>query len=90
MHCQCIWHLDKCVFGNKVVSYLGFTLTPEGIKPGKNKLKTIREAKPPTDIKYILSFMGLCNIFRTHIKDFAIIAAPLFKLMRKDSRILCL
>jgi hypothetical protein len=27
---------DKCIFGNKEVSYLGFTLTPEGIKPGKN------------------------------------------------------
>ncbi len=29
--------------------------------------------------------MGLCNFFRTHIKKFAIIAAPLFKLTRKDS-----
>ncbi len=31
-------NLDKCFFGNKEVSYLGFMLTPEGIKPGKNKL----------------------------------------------------
>jgi hypothetical protein len=29
--------------------------------------------------------VGLCNFFRTHIKNFAIIAAPLFKLTRKDS-----
>jgi Mg2+ and Co2+ transporter CorA len=28
-------NLDKCFFGNQEVSYLGFTLTPEGIKPGK-------------------------------------------------------
>jgi hypothetical protein len=34
----------------------------------------------------VRSFVGLCNFFRTHIKDFAIIAAPLFKLTRKDSR----
>ncbi len=27
-------NLDKCVFGNREVSYLGFMLTPEGIKPG--------------------------------------------------------
>jgi Reverse transcriptase (RNA-dependent DNA polymerase) len=78
-------NLDKCFFGNKEVSYLGFTLTPEGIKPGKNKLKAIKDAKPPTDIKTIRSFVGLCNFFRTHIKNFAIIAAPLFKLTRKDS-----
>jgi len=38
-------NLEKCIFGNKEVSYLGFTLTPEGIKPGKNKLKAIETAK---------------------------------------------
>jgi hypothetical protein len=74
---------STCVFENKEVSYLGFTL--EGIKPGKNKLKAIKEAKPPTDIKMIRSFVGLCNFFWTHIKDFAFIAAPLFRLTRKDS-----
>ncbi len=78
-------NLEKCFFGNKQVSYLGFTLTPEGIKPGKNKLKAIKDAKPPTDVKTICSFMGLCNFFRTHIKNFAIIASPLFRLTRKDS-----
>ncbi len=49
------------------------------------KLKVIKDAKPPTDIKTMRSFVGLCNFFRTHIKDFALIAAPLFKLTRKDS-----
>jgi RNase H-like domain found in reverse transcriptase/Integrase zinc binding domain len=63
----------------------GFTLTPDGIKPGKKKLKAIKDAKQPTDIKTIRSFVGLCKFFRTHIKDFALIAAPLFKLTRKDS-----
>ncbi len=78
-------NLEKCIFGNKEVSYLGFKLTPEGIKPGKYKLKAIKDAKPPTNIKTIRSFVGLCNFFRTHIKDFALIAAPLFRLTRKDS-----
>jgi hypothetical protein len=78
-------NLEKCIFGNREVSYLGFTLTPEGIKPGKNKLKAIQTAKIPEDVKTIRSFVGLCNFFRTHIKNFAIVAAPLFKLTRKDS-----
>jgi hypothetical protein len=78
-------NLDKCFFGNKEVSYLGFTITPEGIKPGKNKQKAIKDAKPPTDVKTIQSFVGLCNFIGTHIKNFAIIVAPLFKLTRKDS-----
>jgi hypothetical protein len=76
--------LDKCIFGNKEVSYLGLTLTPEGIKPGKNKLKAIKQAKPHTNVKTVQSFVGLCNFFRTHINDFTIIAASLFKLTCKD------
>jgi Reverse transcriptase (RNA-dependent DNA polymerase) len=74
-------NLEKCVFGSKEVSYLGFTFIPEGIKLGKNKIKAIKDAKPPMDIKMIRSFLGLCNFFQTYIKDFALIAAPLFKLM---------
>jgi hypothetical protein len=78
-------NLEKCIFGNKEVSYLGFTPTPEGMKQGKNILKAIQTAKAPADVKTIRSFVGLCNFFWTHIKDFTVIAAPLFRLTRKDS-----
>ncbi len=60
-------------------------LTPDGIKPGRNKLQAIRDAQPPTNIKMVRSFVRLRNFFHTHIKDFAIIAAPLFRVTRKDS-----
>jgi hypothetical protein len=69
-------NLNKCVFGNREVSYLGFMLTPEGIKPGRNKLQAIQDAQPPTNIKMVRSFIGLCNFFSTHVKDITIIAAP--------------
>jgi hypothetical protein len=70
------------------VLYLGFSLTPDRIKQGWSKLKAIRDSKPPTDVKTIWSFLGLCKFFCPHIKNknFAIIfATPLFKLTHKDS-----
>jgi Reverse transcriptase (RNA-dependent DNA polymerase) len=78
-------NLDKCLFGDRQVSYLGFTLNPNSIKPGKAKLKAIQLATAPNDIKAIWSFVGLCNFFRNHIQGFTITAAALFKLTRQDS-----
>ena len=78
-------NLDKCFFGNTEVSYLGFTLTPKGITPGKDKLACIKRTTPPTSVKMVCSFIGLCNFFRTHIKNFHTLAQPLNKLLCKDS-----
>jgi hypothetical protein len=69
-------NLEKCIFGNKEVSYLGFTLMPEGIKPGKNKLKAIETAKAPANAKTIRSFVGLCNFFRTTIRNLRLLQLP--------------
>ena len=78
-------NLQKCVFGAVQVSYLGFRLTPDGILPGKDKLTAIKNQKPPTDTTAIRAFIGLCNFFRAHIKNFSRIVSPLNKLIRKDS-----
>ena len=69
-------NLPKCFFGSKNVSYLGFRLTEEGIVPGKDKLKAVEKAQPPTSVHEIRQFLGLCNFFRTHVKNFAQVASP--------------
>ncbi len=58
---------------------------PNGIKPRDAKLMAIMSASPPTNVKSIRSFVGLCNFFQNHIQNFSIIAAPLFKLTCQDS-----
>ena len=77
-------NLAKCIFGAQEVSYLGHTLTSDGIKPGKDKAAAIGASKPPRDVKQVKSFVGLCNYFRNYIDNFAIRAAPLFALTRQD------
>jgi hypothetical protein len=63
-------NLQKCVFGSKEVSYLGFRLTEEGIKPGTDKLKAVRNAPQPSNVHEIRQFLGLCNFFRGHVRNF--------------------
>ncbi len=85
------WHknhlkikFDKCLFGDNQVSYLGFTLMPQGIRPGEAKLEAMKNATAPADMKSIWSVVVLCNFFRNHIQNFAITAVRLFKLTPQD------
>ncbi len=63
-------NLDKCFFSNKEVSYLGFTLTPAGIKPGKNKLKAIK----------MLNHLLMSRLF-AHLSAFAISSGHTSKIL---------
>ena len=77
-------NLPKSFFGAVEVSYLGFRLTPQGITPGTDKLKAVADAKAPNDVHEVRQFLGLCNFFRGHVRNFAQITAPLNALTRKD------
>ena len=55
------------MYGNKNMFYIGYILTPEGIETGRDKLDTVKWLVEPTKIKMVLSLIGLCNFFKTHI-----------------------
>lgn len=76
--------LEKCHFAKTEVEYLGFRLTPKGILPGTDKVQAVRDTKPPTTVHQVRQFLGLCNFFRQHIKQFALRSHPLTTLTRKD------
>jgi Reverse transcriptase (RNA-dependent DNA polymerase) len=76
-------NLQKCFFGSKEVSYLRFRLTEEGIKPGTDKLKAIKNAPPPSNVHEVRQFSGLCNFFWSHVRNFAQLKAPFTSLMKK-------
>jgi hypothetical protein len=54
--------------------------------PGKNKLKAVQDSEPPKTVHQVRQFMGLCNFFKSHIRNFAQIGAPLHKLTSKETK----
>jgi hypothetical protein len=52
-------NLLKSFFSATEVSYLGFKLTPDRIKPRAGKLKAVVAAKPPNNITKVRAFLGL-------------------------------
>ena len=70
-------NLAKCEFGSKNVAYLGFRLNEDGVRPGADKLKAVGSTPPPVSVHKIRQFLGLCTFFRSHVRNFAQISAPL-------------
>ena len=53
------------------VSFLGYSISKEGIAPHPKHLEKIKNAKAPTNNKQLESFVGLANFYRRMIPDFA-------------------
>ena len=65
--------------------HLGHTLSSDGVTPGNSKIEAIQKLAQPKNTKQLKSFLGLANYFCQYINSFSQVAAPLFKLTRKDA-----
>lgn len=50
---------SKCVFGSQKVTFLGFTLTPQGWQVEQEKVAAIKEFRTPKSCSEVKSFLGL-------------------------------
>jgi len=64
------------------IKYLGFFITKEGIKADNRD--AIRNFPVPEKLKNVQRFLRLCSCLRRFIKDFFILAKPLYEMIWKD------
>lgn len=79
--------LDKSEFLKKEVAFLGHIVTPEGVKPNMDKIEAIKKWPLPKTEKELRGFLGILGYYRKFIRDFAMIAKPLTKALRKGEAI---
>ncbi|QRV88426.1 Retrotransposable element Tf2 protein [Ceratobasidium sp. AG-Ba] len=77
-------NLAKCFFSVKEIDYLGLIVSPEGIRVDPAKVVKAIDWSIPSKVVQVQEFVGFCNFYRTFIKDYSRIAAPLFNLTRKN------
>jgi len=72
----------KSVLACSEIKFCGYLISEDGIKPPPEKLEAIKNYPEPTTVKGLKSFLGAVNFYRTAIPNFAVIAAPLNKLLQ--------
>ena len=86
MHCAGVTlKLSKCSFFTDRVKYLGHIIKPGRLEIDTAHVKSLREAKPPTTKTELRSFLGVCNVYRRFMKNYAMITAPLTDLLKDES-----
>jgi hypothetical protein len=76
--------LEKCIFHQPQVEFLGYIISREGLSMDPQKIRTVIEWKKPATIRDVQCFLGFTNFYRIFIRNYSKIAAPLTRLTCKD------
>ena len=73
---------SKCSFYQKHIEFCGHIIGDGEVKMDEAKLKAIRDWPPLQTVHDVRSFLGLCAYYRRFIEDFALLAGPLYDLIK--------
>ena len=76
---------EKCKFFQSEITYLGHRVSKEGIHPSAENIEAIKKMKVPTTYTEIRSFVNMVGAYRRFIRNFSIIAAPLYEHLRGEN-----
>jgi len=79
-------NLSKCRFATDTFRFLGHLITPDGVLPAPDKFTVIRAIKTPRNQRHVRQFLGATGFFRRHVPNYARVASPLTRLLKKDTK----
>uniref|UniRef100_A0A803SSG0 ribonuclease H n=1 Tax=Anolis carolinensis TaxID=28377 RepID=A0A803SSG0_ANOCA len=78
--------LSKCEFNKTQIDFLGYRISPEGLAMDPAKVSDVKEWGVPQTRRQLQSFLGFANFYRSFIKGFAQITAPLTELLKTKGK----
>ena len=73
---------EKCRFFQTEGSFLGHTVTPNGVKKDDKKIESIKEWPVPKNVKDLRRFLGLTGYLRKYVPHYAQWVNPLSDLLK--------
>ena len=74
--------LSKCRFMQREKQYMGFIISEDGIMADPDKVRWW-QMLPPTCVREVRNFIGMCSYYRRFVPNFSAIAKPLLRLTKK-------
>ena len=75
--------IKKCKFNVNTTNFLGFVITPDGIKMDESKVQVIQDWLMPWKVKDVQSFLGFTNFYHQFIANYLDMSIPLNQLTHK-------
>jgi hypothetical protein len=63
---------------------IGFVVSAHGVEVDEEKIKVVREWKPPQNVSQVQSFLELAGFYCQFVKEFSSITTPVNELTKKD------
>ncbi|UYV70463.1 K02A2.6-like, partial [Cordylochernes scorpioides] len=76
---------NKCKFYVPEIEFLGMKIDNKGIHPSEEKLRAIKDARPPSNKKELMSFLGLLNYHERFLRNKATVVEPLHRLLDSNN-----
>ena len=64
------------------MEFLGRLVGPNGMTITDHAVEVIKGWREPSTIKQLESFLGFCNFHRSFIKNYSLIAEPMFSVLK--------
>ena len=78
-------NLKKCEFFKEEVTFCGYRISKDGVRPMRENVEAVTQAPEPRNISELRSYLGMLNYYQSYLPDLSSVSEPMHRLLRKGA-----